>query len=106
MYLTILLLKCLFSGAAEIRTSKISEAHEGSASKSAAFSALRELPRAAVALFKNPTFMFLNLAGASEGMLISGFAAFLPKLIENQFAVSASEAALLLGKDYVDIEST
>ncbi|XP_045524058.1 solute carrier organic anion transporter family member 4A1 isoform X1 [Pieris brassicae] len=84
-------------GAAEIRSSKISEAHEGSASKSAAFSALRELPRAAVALFKNPTFMFLNLAGASEGMLISGFAAFLPKLIENQFAVSASYAALLLG---------
>lgn len=42
--------------------------------------------------------MFLNLAGASEGMLISGFAAFLPKLIENQFGVSASQAALLLGK--------
>ncbi|XP_050680474.1 solute carrier organic anion transporter family member 4A1 isoform X2 [Leptidea sinapis] len=84
-------------GAEEIRAAKVSEAHEGSASKSAAFSALKELPRAAAALFRNPTFMFLNLAGASEGMLISGFAAFLPKLIENQFAVSASEAALLLG---------
>ncbi|KAL0851611.1 hypothetical protein ABMA28_007390 [Loxostege sticticalis] len=84
-------------GADEIRASKVSEAHEGAASKSAAFSALHELPRAAAALLKNPTFLFLNLAGASEGMLISGFAAFLPKLIENQFAVSASEAALLLG---------
>ncbi|XP_028034167.1 solute carrier organic anion transporter family member 4A1-like isoform X1 [Bombyx mandarina] len=84
-------------GASEIRASKVSEAHEGAASKSAAFSALHELPQAAVALLKNPTFLFLNLAGASEGMLISGFAAFLPKLIENQFAVSASEAALLLG---------
>ncbi|VVC94929.1 unnamed protein product [Leptidea sinapis] len=73
-------------GAEEIRAAKVSEAHEGSASKSAAFSALKELPRAAAALFRNPTFMFLNLAGASEGMLISGFAAFLPKLIENQFA--------------------
>ncbi|XP_061708271.1 solute carrier organic anion transporter family member 4A1 [Cydia pomonella] len=83
-------------GAEEIRNSKVSEAHE-SASKSAAFSSLRELPRAATALLRNPTFLFLNLAGASEGMLISGFAAFLPKLIENQFAVSASEAALLLG---------
>ncbi|KAI5632854.1 organic anion transporter polypeptide (OATP) family domain-containing protein [Phthorimaea operculella] len=83
-------------GAAEIRASKISEAHD-TASKSAAFSALKELPRAAAALLKNPTFLFLNLAGASEGMLISGFAAFLPKLIENQFAVNASEAALLLG---------
>ncbi|CAH2049869.1 unnamed protein product, partial [Iphiclides podalirius] len=84
-------------GAAEIKASKVSEAHEGAASKSAAFGALRELPRAAAALMRNPTFVFLNLAGASEGMLISGFAAFLPKLIENQFAVSASEAALLLG---------
>ncbi|XP_048489286.1 solute carrier organic anion transporter family member 4A1 isoform X1 [Plutella xylostella] len=84
-------------GAAEIRSSKVSEAHEGEASKSAAFSALHELPRAAAALLRNPTFLFLNLAGASEGMLISGFAAFLPKLIENQFAVNASEAALLLG---------
>ncbi|XP_041975302.1 solute carrier organic anion transporter family member 4A1 isoform X2 [Aricia agestis] len=84
-------------GAEEIRNSKVSEAHEGSASKSAAFNALKELPKAAAALFKNPTFMFLNLAGASEGMLISGFAAFLPKLIENQFAVNASSAALLLG---------
>lgn len=84
-------------GAAEIRASKVSEAHEGAASKSAAFSALHELPRAAAALLRNPTFLFLNLAGATEGMLISGFAAFLPKLIENQFAVNASEAALLLG---------
>ncbi|XP_026758788.2 solute carrier organic anion transporter family member 4A1 isoform X2 [Galleria mellonella] len=84
-------------GAEEIRASKVSEAHEGAATKSAAFSALHELPRAAAALLRNPTFLFLNLAGASEGMLISGFAAFLPKLIENQFAVSASEAALLLG---------
>lgn len=84
-------------GAEEIRASKVSEAHEGAASKSAAFSALKELPSAAAALLRNPTFMFLNLAGASEGMLISGFAAFMPKLIENQFAVSAAEAALLLG---------
>jgi len=40
----------------------------------------------------------LNLAGASEGLLIAGFAAFLPKLIENQFSVSASSAALLMGE--------
>ncbi|KAM3960858.1 LOW QUALITY PROTEIN: solute carrier organic anion transporter family member 4A1 [Aphomia sociella] len=84
-------------GAEEIRASKVSEAHESAATKSAAFSALHELPHAAAALLRNPTFLFLNLGGASEGMLISGFAAFLPKLIENQFAVNASEAALLLG---------
>lgn len=87
-----------YPGAAEIRASKVSEAHESAETKTAAFSALRELPKAIAALVKNPTFMFLNLAGASEGMLISGFAAFLPKLIENQFAVNPSQAALLLGK--------
>lgn len=85
-------------GAAEIRASKVSEAHEGTASRSAAFGALHELPRAAAALLRNPTFLFLNLAGASEGLLLSGFAAFMPKLIENQFAVNAANAALLLGK--------
>ncbi|GBP12346.1 Solute carrier organic anion transporter family member 4C1 [Eumeta japonica] len=84
-------------GAADIRATKVSEAHEGTASRSAAFSAIHELPKAAAALLKNPTFLFLNLAGASEGLLISGFAAFLPKLIENQFAVNAANAALLLG---------
>ncbi|KAL4713814.1 hypothetical protein ACJJTC_015468 [Scirpophaga incertulas] len=84
-------------GAEEIRASKVCEAHASTASKSAAFGALRELPAAAAELLRNPTFLFLNLAGASEGLLISGFAAFLPKLIENQFGVSASGAALLLG---------
>lgn len=40
----------------------------------------------------------LNLAGASDGFLIAGFASFLPKLIENQFSVTASSAALLIGQ--------
>jgi organic anion transporter 4A len=62
-----------------------------------AFTKIRELPRAFRNLMANPTFFFLNLAGASEGLLIAGFAAFLPKLIENQFSVNASWAALLMG---------
>lgn len=48
-------------------------------------------------MIKNPTFFFLNLAGASEGLIIAGFAAFLPKQIENQFSVTAVWAALLMG---------
>lgn len=55
------------------------------------------MPKALCALLKNPTFFFLNLAGASEGLIIAGFAAFLPKLIENQFSVSAVWSALLMG---------
>lgn len=83
-------------GAAELRAEKVSEAH-GSSSTSEAFSKLREMPRAFRALIVNPAFFFLNMAGASEGLLLSGFAAFLPKLIENQFSVAASRAALLMG---------
>lgn len=53
--------------------------------------------KAIFALLKNPTLFFLNLAGASEGLIIAGFAAFLPKQIENQFSVTAISAALLMG---------
>lgn len=82
-------------GAAALQAEKVSEAHGNS--KMEAFTKIRELPRAFRNLIANPTFFFLNLAGASEGLLIAGFAAFLPKLIENQFSVNASSAALLMG---------
>lgn len=86
------------AGAAELRAERVSEAHGvSSSSTTEAFSKLREMPKAFRALIVNPAFFFLNLAGASEGLLLSGFAAFLPKLIENQFSVAASRAALLMG---------
>lgn len=53
--------------------------------------------KAIFALLQNPTLFFLNLAGASEGLIIAGFAAFLPKQIENQFSVTAISAALIMG---------
>lgn len=55
------------------------------------------MPKAIFALIQNPTLFFLNLAGASEGLIIAGFAAFLPKLIENQFSVTAVWSALIMG---------
>lgn len=55
------------------------------------------MPEALFTLLKNPTFFFLNLAGASEGLIIAGFAAFLPKQIENQFSVTAVWSAMLMG---------
>ncbi|XP_032677729.1 solute carrier organic anion transporter family member 4A1 isoform X1 [Odontomachus brunneus] len=89
-------------GSEELAKDRVSEAHEKSTRSSTAgtgeaFSKIRELPRALTELLGNPAFFMLNLAGASEGLLIAGFAAFLPKLIENQFSVSASSAALLMG---------
>ncbi|KAL0268937.1 UNVERIFIED_CONTAM: hypothetical protein PYX00_010711 [Menopon gallinae] len=82
-------------GSSTIQTEKVSEAHGDSQFE--AFRKFRELPRAFRDLIVNPTFSFLNLAGASEGFLISGFAAFMPKLIENEFSISASFAAILMG---------
>ncbi|XP_078038214.1 organic anion transporting polypeptide 26F isoform X4 [Augochlora pura] len=89
-------------GSEELAKERVSEAHEkpkqsASSETIEAFSKIRELPRALTELLGNPGFFMLNLAGASEGLLIAGFAAFLPKLIENQFNVSASSAALLMG---------
>lgn len=77
---------------------KVSEAHKGDQQKSQAFTKLSEIPKAFMSLLRNPTFLFLNLAGASEGLIISGFAVFLPKQIENQYSVTAVSAALLMGK--------
>lgn len=81
---------------------KISEAHNDGSNgktKSQNFTKIHEIPKALYTLIKNPSFLFLNLAGASEGLIISGFAVFLPKQIENQYAVSAVTAALLMGKN-------
>lgn len=55
------------------------------------------MPKALWELLQNPTLLFLNLAGASEGLIIAGFAAFLPKLIENQFSITAIQSALVMG---------
>lgn len=90
-------------GSEELAKEKVSEAHTRSSENpraGEAFSKIHELPRALMELLGNPAFFMLNLAGASEGLLIAGFAAFLPKLIENQFSVSASAAALLMGEQF------
>ncbi|XP_053675712.1 solute carrier organic anion transporter family member 4A1 [Anopheles nili] len=80
---------------------KVSEAHRGDDGdgerRQETFTKIKQIPRALLALLRNPTFFFLNLAGASEGLVISGFAVFLPKLIENQFSVTAVWSALLMG---------
>ncbi|XP_058810314.1 solute carrier organic anion transporter family member 4A1 isoform X2 [Phymastichus coffea] len=96
----ILAFPAILPGSEDLAKERVSEAHEKSSHNSGAseaFSKIRELPRALTELLGNPAFFMLNLAGASEGLLVAGFAAFLPKLIENQFSVSASLAAMLMG---------
>lgn len=86
-------------GSKRLQQEKVSEAYNSNnkSERSVHFTKLRELPMALLSLLKNPTFVFLNLAGASEGMIIAGFAAFLPKQIENQFSISPVWSALLMG---------
>lgn len=62
------------------------------------FKDLADLPKASKQLVTNLTFIFLSLAGASEGILLTGFATFMAKFIESQFSIKASSSALLVGK--------
>ncbi|XP_030241130.1 solute carrier organic anion transporter family member 4A1 [Drosophila navojoa] len=100
-------------GAEKLQLAKVSEAHTKKTAQAKAAGAevgqvtgraeteprrrLGELPHAVLTLFRNPTFFFLNLAGATEGLVIAGFAAFLPKQIENQFGISPVISALVMG---------
>ncbi|XP_008063281.1 solute carrier organic anion transporter family member 4A1 [Carlito syrichta] len=58
---------------------------------------VRDLPLSIWLLLKNPTFILLCLAGATEATLIAGMSTFGPKFLESQFSLSASEAATLFG---------
>lgn len=87
-----------YTGSEKLQQVKVSEAHSGDKTKiNQQYSKVREMPKAIFALLRNPTLFFLNLAGASEGLIIAGFAAFLPKQIENQFSVTAIASALIMG---------
>uniref|UniRef100_A0A3Q3BFD5 Solute carrier organic anion transporter family member n=1 Tax=Kryptolebias marmoratus TaxID=37003 RepID=A0A3Q3BFD5_KRYMA len=58
---------------------------------------VKDMPRSVLLLLKNPTFLFLCMAGATEAMLIAGMSTFGPKFLESQFSLSASDAAMLFG---------
>ncbi|XP_024094864.2 solute carrier organic anion transporter family member 4A1 isoform X1 [Pongo abelii] len=58
---------------------------------------IRDLPLSIWLLLKNPTFILLCLAGATEATLITGMSTFSPKFLESQFSLRASEAATLFG---------
>ncbi|XP_067856884.1 solute carrier organic anion transporter family member 4A1 [Heptranchias perlo] len=58
---------------------------------------IKDMPRSALLLLRNPTFIFLCLSGATEATLIAGMSTFGPKFLESQFSLSASQAATLFG---------
>lgn len=82
--------------AEKYRLERESEAHASTATTTV-FTKFKEMPKAFRALILNPTFFFLNIAGATEGLIIAGFSAFLPKVIENQFSVNAANSSIIMG---------
>ncbi|CAH1238164.1 SLCO4C1 [Branchiostoma lanceolatum] len=87
-------------GIAKVRREKTSDVHANTESKAMDSNfgkSIRDFPIAVRSLAKNPTFIFLGLAGISEGLALNGFATFLPKFVENQFGQTASQAAFLVG---------
>nr|XP_040049616.1 solute carrier organic anion transporter family member 4A1 [Gasterosteus aculeatus aculeatus]XP_040049617.1 solute carrier organic anion transporter family member 4A1 [Gasterosteus aculeatus aculeatus]XP_040049618.1 solute carrier organic anion transporter family member 4A1 [Gasterosteus aculeatus aculeatus]XP_040049619.1 solute carrier organic anion transporter family member 4A1 [Gasterosteus aculeatus aculeatus] len=90
-------------GAQEYVATRVSEAHQlkdGSQTTAADpqfGKSVKDMPRSALLLLKNPTFLFLCLAGATEATLIAGMSTFGPKFLESQFSLSASEAATWFG---------
>ena len=46
---------------------------------------------------KNPVVVFATLGSATEGMLVAGFATFIPKYVQTVFSVTPATAALQTG---------
>lgn len=87
-----------------VRETRVSEMHadDGSipvlvSAHSRKFSDLKYLPAGILQLLKTPPFLFVTFAGATEGVIISGFATFMPKFIQNQFGVTAGWASMMTG---------
>ncbi|OCT62430.1 solute carrier organic anion transporter family member 4A1 [Xenopus laevis] len=80
---------------------RVSEAHQVKDSSSIEDpefgKTIKDLPKSFLMLLKNPTFVFLCLAGATEATLITGMSTFGPKFLESQFSLSASQAATFFG---------
>ena len=57
----------------------------------------KELLDGMIILITNPTFICICLAGASEGFLMQGLATFLPKMMQSQFNLTASQSAMYVG---------
>lgn len=58
-----------------------------------------DLPRAAVRILSNMTFLFVSLSYTAESAIVTAFITFIPKFIESQFGIPASSASIYTGKD-------
>uniref|UniRef100_A0A672TQC0 Solute carrier organic anion transporter family member n=1 Tax=Strigops habroptila TaxID=2489341 RepID=A0A672TQC0_STRHB len=88
-------------GTAKIQSEKISETHDDGSELLVETQnigkSFKDFPMALLILLKNPVLMSLIVASTSEALVATGFATFLPKLIENQFGKTSSFSATLAG---------
>ncbi|XP_064597330.1 solute carrier organic anion transporter family member 4C1-like [Liolophura sinensis] len=101
MFVPLLAMPRELPGAKVVRESRVSEAHEdGSEEKTRRpgfGTSLKDAPLVFWIIIKNPTFLLTTLAASTEGIVVSGFATFVPKFIQNQYGQTASFAAVLTG---------
>ncbi|OCT98558.1 solute carrier organic anion transporter family member 4C1-like [Xenopus laevis] len=88
-------------GTERIQSERISQAHNNGSesiveSKNLGKSC-KDFPLALLLLVKNPVLITLTFASCFDAFITTGFAAFLPKFIENQFSLTSSFAAILGG---------
>ncbi|KAG8441956.1 hypothetical protein GDO86_010947 [Hymenochirus boettgeri] len=57
----------------------------------------KDLPRAAVRILSNMTFLFVSLSYTAESAIVTAFITFIPKFIESQFGIPASNASIYTG---------
>ncbi|NP_001340277.1 solute carrier organic anion transporter family member 5A1a precursor [Danio rerio] len=58
---------------------------------------IKDLPKAAVRILSNVTFLFVSLSYTAECAIVTAFITFIPKFIESQFGVPASSASIYTG---------
>ncbi|XP_075776671.1 solute carrier organic anion transporter family member 5A1 isoform X2 [Pelodiscus sinensis] len=58
---------------------------------------VKELPQAAVRILSNMTFLFVSLSYTAESAIVTAFITFIPKFIESQFGIPASNASIYTG---------
>lgn len=57
-----------------------------------------DLPKAALRILSNMTFLFVSLSYTAECAIVTAFITFIPKFIESQFGIPASKASIYTGK--------
>ncbi|XP_015243603.1 PREDICTED: solute carrier organic anion transporter family member 5A1 [Cyprinodon variegatus] len=58
---------------------------------------IKDLPKAALRILSNMTFLFVSLSYTAECAIVTAFITFIPKFIESQFGIPASSASIYTG---------